>query len=546
MLALALCGHGQEVAGQSGAGAATAAAQKQEPPDRRALVEARRIRDPQQRVDALRRVVREFPKSDYAARANRLLLETLVREFPDRLEDIDAQADAVLKAGRKRPRLDRAYDLSDVGNTLGEGGVLLEKAEKLIRRALADFREGPYLAADRRFYAEQKLPVPSEEEMRVGYVRDRAGFTAQLGHVVLKRGRDAEAARLFEEAYRADSTVSPAARGLARLAARAGDDDKALEYYAHARLAGVLPEEDQKAFEALFRAGHGGALDGFEAWLDDAYRRRFPETFPVTRYAATAGRGDRAVLAELFTGAGCPPCAGADVAMDGIMERYGRRDVVALSYHLHIPRPDPMTNRATEERASFYGIASAPTLVVDGSPSTLGGGPRGLARGVYDGYTQIIDRRLEAAAEARLGLQASRDGARVHVTVSVDDVKEESLDVVVRVALVERLVRYGGENGIRFHPMVVRGLGGSEAQGFRLGAARTGRVEHTFDVNALSADLKGYLDDFRQHNERFGEFTFVAEPHEIDPTNLAVAAFVEDAAARRVLQAAFVDLAEGR
>lgn len=61
------------------------------------------------------------------------------------------------------------------------------------------------------------------------------------------------------------------------------------------------------------------------------------------------------VLAELFTGAECPPCVATDMAFDKLSEYYPRTDLAILEYHVHIPGPDPMTNPDTFKRYKFYG-----------------------------------------------------------------------------------------------------------------------------------------------------------------------------------------------
>ena len=82
----------------------------------------------------------------------------------------------------------------------------------------------------------------------------------------------------------------------------------------------------------------------------------------VEEYHPTEKRSDRLVLAEVFTGAGCPPCVGADLAFDAAMERYSPKDVAVVMYHEHVPRPDPMTNPDTI--GAVEGIRSARRTVV--------------------------------------------------------------------------------------------------------------------------------------------------------------------------------------
>jgi hypothetical protein len=124
------------------------------------------------------------------------------------------------------------------------------------------------------------------------------------------------------------------------------------------------------------------------------------------------------------------------------------------------------------------------------------------------------------------------------VKAEVDKVKSKSPDLKLQVALVEEHLTYSGENGIRFHPMVVRSLGGAQAEGFTIDPSKATSVEHTFDLAKITEELKAHLDDF----ETKRKITFSQKKHDIDAGGLSVVAFVQDAKTKQVLQAAFVKL----
>src|SRR5262249_42720754 len=157
---------------------------------------------------------------------------------------------------------------------------------------------------------------------------------------------------------------APVAGALGEMAAKAGDDSKAMEYLISARLTGNAAASANEAFENLYKKSHNGSADGLEAMLDTEYHKRFPNPVHVEAYKPDAARTDRVVLAEVFTGSGCPPCAGADIAFDAAMERYGRKDLAVVMYHLHIPRPDPMTNPDTQARAKSYSVNAVPSFAI--------------------------------------------------------------------------------------------------------------------------------------------------------------------------------------
>jgi thiol-disulfide isomerase/thioredoxin len=129
--------------------------------------------------------------------------------------------------------------------------------------------------------------------------------------------------------------------------------------------------------KALYVKLHGSA-DGFEA-AREAKLRALP--FQPEPFKAPSDWKGKAVLAELFTGSECPPCVGADIAFDALLETIPSKYLAVLVYHLPIPRPDPMMNPATAVRAGAYAVTSTPTDVIDGTAKSIGGGGRGAAQG---------------------------------------------------------------------------------------------------------------------------------------------------------------------
>jgi hypothetical protein len=272
--------------------------------------------------------------------------------------------------------------------------------------------------------------------------------------------------------------------------------------------------------------------------LDDRYRKMYP-TLPVAHYKPSEKRSDRAVLAEVFTGSGCPPCVAADLAFDAMLERYSRKELIVLMYHLHIPAPDPMTNPSTQARQTFYGFRGVPTYCVDGEMTT-GGGSRDMTQGFYDRVNPKIEERLELPAEARLNLTATLSGGTAKVKAEVSEIQEDIKDARLQIALVEDLLSYSGENGIRLHPVVVRSLGGPGAGGFVIETGKPMAVEHTFEVAKIAEELKAHLDDFEAKAP--GGRKFSQKKHEIDAGNLSVVAFVQDQSTKKILQSAHVKL----
>ena len=231
---------------------------------------------------------------------------------------------------------------------------------------------------------------------------------------------------------------------------------------------------------------------------------------------------------------------GAGLAFDAAQERYTRNDFIALNYHVHIPAPDPMVNPATLKRQEFYGVRSSPSYFFDGDADG-GGGSAENAKSIFDSKIDpAIEQHLAAAPEARIGLQARSTGSTVKVKATVSKVTGKSDKLRLQIALAEDMVTYSGENGERFHPVVVRSmaLDAKAEQGFALKPAKGGTFEYTFDVAKAVADAKAHLEDY-ETNTRKGEYAFRQKKHEITG-GFVVVAFVQDEATKKILQSVYL------
>lgn len=249
------------------------------------------------------------------------------------------------------------------------------------------------------------------------------------------------------------------------------------------------------------------------------------------------GKSDRTVLVELFTGAECPPCVAADVAFDALEKTYKPADVVLLQYHIHVPGPDPLSNPDTMARAQGYGrkLEGTPTVFFNGKVGAGGGGPLQAGRKKYAEYRDVIEPLLEKAAEAKIKLNATRNGSDISVKASVSDAAKTGETVRLRIFLVEDHVRYKGGNGLRYHHCVVRAaLGGVN------GVAVTKKsLDHgaKINLNDLRTKWNQYLDDFAKNEEEFPR-----PDRPMSFKNLRIVAFVQDDDSSEVLQAAQFDV----
>jgi thiol-disulfide isomerase/thioredoxin len=514
-------------------------AEPETPSDTKAYTAANRIADTAKKIESLEQFKKDFPKATMVRSANQTILTMLVKKFPDQTDRIRKQAKITYKSADSAQKGRVATQIAD---TLLDGGILLKDAEEYAKTGLWSMRESKFLAGQRASYAKRKAKAPSKEELAKRFRQERAARVGTLGRVYLKEGHTERAHALLDESYADDRNQPLVAGALGELAAKAGDDSKALEYLVPARLSGKSTPEANALLETVYRKINHGSLEGLDYMLDSEYRKIYPNPIEVEKYKPGPKRSDRVVLAEVFTGSGCPPCAGADVAFDAAMERYARRDLAVVMYHVHVPRPDPMTNADTQARFKFYGVTGVPTYFIDGQ-KTMGGDDRSRAGEVYKKFEPEIEKDLEKPAEAQLKVDAAVSGRTVTVKASTAGVKSEAKELKLQIALVEKQIRYTGENSIRFHPLVVRAMGGKDGAGFAVDAAgEPASFEQTFDLDRISADLKKQLDDYEAKGHRGEPFKFIEKKYEIDAANLGVVVFVQDNKTKHVLQAAWVDL----
>lgn len=486
-------------------------------PEQKAYDEARRIKDPQKKIEALEKVTKDF-QGFVVMQARNEMLDTLIKNFPTQTDRIRAAAERYLQPvpglfiSGPPPQL-------AVAGKLMEAGILLDWAEELTKKGQAQF----------------------EDDNAKALRRQRARYLDTLGRIYLKQGKTKEAEKNLKLALVSEPDTPTSLIGLGEIAAAKKDSKAAVEYFTSAAVKTPLKKPDKQLMETAYRATHNDSLTGLEDLLDSKYRN-LNAGLHFDHYQASTKRTSRTALAELFTGSGCGPCVAADLGFDGLLERYKRQDLVVLVYHLHIPLPDPMTNPATVDRGKYYGVPGTPTPVVDGFRMPSSGGSRDMTKGFYDRVNPKIESELEAPAQAQIAVTGAVSGDIVKANVVVDQIKAPSPDLKVQLALTEDEVRYTGENGVRFHPMVVRGLGGKDANGFGLTASGPTTIEWTFDLKAISEQLKKYLDGYEQQGHRGDPFTFLDKKYQIDPNNLSLVAFVQDMKTKQVLQTVYLKL----
>jgi len=556
------------------------------PPDQRALDAALQIPGLTDRLLALDKFRREYPQSALLGVVDvNLLLGAL--QMPDAEDSAAEIIDRMLARVPATATADERFaESAAIASRLIGRKVLLDRAEALLQAAMAP----PALSRASRAAGQYQLgrlhaargDVPGAEAAYRTAAADSPAAVSALVALYIDRG-DREKAETFlqdvvkttpvnmaaltslvslyksdppraeailRDAVGRDPMQPGALLQLARLERERGHDAGALDHFLKAAALTYLRGPDADALTALYTKQHGNT-DALDADINERYRA-LPPALHADRYVPTPARSDRFVLLEMFTGSACPPCVAADLAFDAALERYGADVVVPLAYHVHIPGPDPMTTPEGDARRRYYAVNGVPTFEVDGAmvtaPGTsdnLGGGGRDRAADVYAEYVRRIDRALESPAAAAVSVRATAAAGKVIVTADVTTLPADVSGLTLHIVLAEKGLMFGGENGIRGHRMVVRGLAGEAGKGLPL--AKTGPAQYTFDLAQIREAITRSLasDIARRRGASAGTpQTFAAEDRamtSIDPTQLVAVAFIQSGN-RTILQAARADV----
>ncbi len=336
----------------------------------------------------------------------------------------------------------------------------------------------------------------------------------RLGQIELSRGNHKEAYRnLLSAAFGMTGDGRPAL-SLGHLHRDLGQLDRAWSRYVQALLDVKQTGVDGLiALDALWRKQHQGG-GGLAAAIAESVEGKAPGFHPIPRDAAETRPAGGPVLVELFTGAHCPPCTGADLAVDALEEYFTPdREVITLVWHLPIPAPEPLVSTEALARARHYSVEGTPTIVVQGGEKSVGGGGAGEAPKLFEKFKSAVEEALADAKPIDLDATVAWSGDKLTVTPRLAPIAGARLHAI----LTERSMVFPGRNGVIFHHAVVR-------------AALTSPDGADASVNVPALDLtmatvESRLD--RQLTQFEAKGPFPIRPTQPDPTNLAVVLFVE-------------------
>ena len=452
---------------------------------------------------------------------------------------------------------------------------LFEDSAKLAQDTINLFNDKDFLEFKKKQHSismtEYAAKYPNFKAREFDAPRTMAFYVASKTDVYNLLGRSFEQQNKFaeaENAYRNSVAIKASknsALGLARAAEKNGKNADALKYATIAVLTGKLTPSEMDYFYAVYAKSNQGKTDNSEAYLDAEFKKTYRNPVKSKKYQRTPKRSDRTVLVEFFTGAGCVPCMPFDYAFENALNDYSRKEIAILSYHWHAPTMDPLGNNSSDSRVNYYGIKGAPTVFIDGKRFEKDGDYNGgdeeknEIQPIADNVYETLNADLETPAAAEIKLKAKRNGEKINVEIDADKFKNVSEDVTLQLALVENETSYSGENGLRFHFMVVRALAGDNEKrefGFKIDSAKPNKFDYVFDVDKIVAQNLTYYDTQKAERTKeflervkatsldgFGiDFKFNYQKNQINPKHLSVIAYLQDNKTKKILQSSVVDL----
>jgi thiol-disulfide isomerase/thioredoxin len=487
------------------------------PPEYKELVAASELKDASARIKEFERIKAAYPNSQFLAAIDGSIMEAKI-ELAATLESVVSLQDGFMAMAKGPARLQNPTMAAD--QILGHPRLgAFDKAAVLT--VILKYREETLAAA------EDPATYEGIPEDRRGFFKSQFvnGIEIATAKAYLNAG-DAVKAMAALEGYR---NAGGAIGGnyfyaLAGVQEKLSKNREAYEAYLAASVDNFEDAADRA--KALYVKINGRA-DGFEAALE-AKLKALP--FHPEPFKAPVDWKGKAVLAELFTGSECPPCVGADLGFDGLVESVPAKYLVILVYHLPIPRPDPMMNPATKTRQDVYGVNSTPTVFFDGANKKGGGGNRGMAEGKFAEYKAAFEPLLSAAPEVSLKIRASLAGGMVKAAYEFDKTLPGA---EYHVVLVQDEQEHKGSNGLISHKMVVRDL---------LTVDPAAPKTATFDLTASEKAADAYLTEFEKTYDRVPNFKWAVRRNAIPRQGLKVVFFVQDKETRKVLNAVVADV----
>ncbi|MHB8054079.1 MAG: hypothetical protein ACYDH3_02375 [Candidatus Aminicenantales bacterium] len=491
------------------------AQQPPRPPEYPEIMAAQRITDAAARLKEFERLKGAYPQSSMMEFIDTAIRVTKI-EMCTSLDEILALQKPVLGKGEG---FDRLISYLDASSEITSHPLLGTFDKAGVIKAILTYKDEVAILLKEEAFLKS---IPKDERP---YLAEYQAYFRVDEAVAQLNADDPAKALAALDAYKAEGGL-PEARSsftAAEALAKSGKDAEALANYMDAAVENYKGAVE-KARDMWLKVN--GSADGFEAAFETKQKELpyHPEEFK----APADGKG-KTVLAEIFTGSECPPCVGADLGFDGLLESIPATYLAILEYHLPIPRPDPMINPATQFRAQYYAVRGTPSTYFDGEDKAGGGSGRMGSVNKYKEYLAEINPRLSEVPALVLTAKAVRAGDIVTVDVTLDKPADGA---EINVVLVEKEVAFKGGNGIAFHKMVVRDMK----------AVKPESPQITFDLGASEKATDEYMTEFEKTYTRIPNYKFPVRYNKIGRDVLKIVVFVQDKATKKVLNAVSVDI----
>jgi len=304
-----------------------------------------------------------------------------------------------------------------------------------------------------------------------------------------------------------------------------------LAMVALARLDAELPVEQRMTIESIDRM-ISGRVRNYSA--------------PTTYEPDPDTRSNRTSLVEFFTNAYVGDeragAIGGALGYQGAMSHFADADCVFLSYHLPVPRSEPLVTPLALHMRKWLKVRGPTVQVVDGVRRAPGVGRYRSGERIYESIRDIVAHRLQQPT--RLGVMAKGrlEGRRLRGQVvvrgpAVDAKTAVNSGLVVQAVIAERGVVFHGSSGVVIHRMLARGLATEGGlSGIPYVPAANGRFEFAFsrDLDDIVQENKAHLDALEQ-----GQATDqVRMGLRIEPQSVEVVIVVREAESGAVVQVA--------
>lgn len=265
-----------------------------------------------------------------------------------------------------------------------------------------------------------------------------------------------------------------------------------------------------------------------------------------TKYELDRLRGNHTCLVEFFTNAyvGTEQRGGAiggAMGNQGVMSHFDQSECVFLSYHLAVPKVEPLVNPLGQLMAEWLGVPGPVVQVVDGKQQAPGMGKHRDAEKIYKAARNAVVPRLRREVPISVTCDLTLDDTNVSGKVEIQGPQLDSDEdlalppLTVQVVVAERGVVFHGSSGVVIHRMLARGLATSgPLSGIPYLPDDDGKLMLNIDrsLAEIQQENTDYLDSLEEGQTKGGTRMGIR----IDPASVEVIVVVRNAETAEVVQ----------